>query len=75
MYIKYNFYTIFIEFLFEAFFIVKDFIEIFLFLSKLVLIEKIYNTNIIFCLQMKYEILYQKMLFNINEKKEYTMNK
>lgn len=39
MYIKYSFYTIFIEFLFEAFFIVKDFIEIFLFLSKSVLME------------------------------------
>lgn len=63
MYIKYNFYTIFIEFLFEAFFIVKDFIEIFLFLSKSVLMEKIYNINITFYLQMKYEILYQKNSF------------
>lgn len=63
MYIKYNFYTIFIEFLFEAFFIVKDFIEIFLFLSKSILIEKIYNINITFYLQMKYEILYQKNSF------------
>ncbi len=63
MYIKYNFYTIFIEFLFEAFFIVKDFIEIFLFLSKSILMEKIYNINITFYLQMKYEILYQKNSF------------